>query len=176
MNKADERRVLETITGLCELKDKKFSKAMGEIYLNALAEYSADEILKAVNLCVRTSKWFPQPSEIIQAIEGDPEERAMLAWDTLIQTIKEHGRYGKVIFQDPKIAQMVNILGGWDAVCSWERAVLDYRRAEFVKGYKAASGSAGRKELAGAYSTGEAKMIGEGKGERLQIEGSDILQ
>lgn len=112
MTKADEKRVLEIITGLCELKEKKFSKAVGEIYLNALTQYPADAILIAINQCVRTNKWFPQPSEIIQAIEGDPEERALEAWDTLLSAIKQYGRYGKILFQDAKIGKLIQSFGG----------------------------------------------------------------
>lgn len=177
MNKQDEKRVLEAIAGLCELKDKKFSKAIGEIYLNALAEYPGDEILKAINQCVKTNKWFPQPSEIIQAIEGDPEERALNAWDTLFSAIRNHGRYGKIIFQDSKIGRLVQTFGGWDAVCSWTNNEVDFRRIEFVRSYKGMGNGKGALEISGAYSCGPLVMIGkEDKGDRNILIEYDALE
>lgn len=167
MTKADEKRVLEIITGLCELKGKTFSKAIGEIYLNALANYPADAILIAINQCVRTNKWFPQPSEIIQTIEGDPEERALEAWDALFTAIRQHGRYGKIMFQDSRIGRLVQSFGGWDQVCSWTNQEIDFRRIEFVKSYKGMGNGYAPLEISGAYSFGPLVMIGrENKGDR----------
>jgi len=160
MTKQDEKKVLQSIAGLCEVKDKKFSNALAEIYINALADYPGDEILKAINHCVKTNKWFPQPSEIIQAIEGDPEERALNAWDTLFSAIRQHGRYGKILFQDSKIGRLVQTFGGWDAVCSWTNQEVDFRRIEFVRSYKGMSDSHKPLEISGAYSCGPLVMIG----------------
>ena len=177
MNKGEKQRILQAIAGLCELKDKKFTESLAEIYLNALSEYPADVILIAINQCVRTNKWFPQPSEIIQAIEGDPEECAVNAWDTLFSAIRQHGRYGKILFQDPKIGRLVQTFGGWDAVCSWTNQEVDFRRIEFVRSYKVMGGSHPPLEISGAYSCGPLVMIGkEDRGKRNILIEYDALE
>ena len=177
MTKDNEKRFYQAFVGMCELWEKKFSKALIRIYLNALEGYSADESIDAMTTCAKTLKFFPKPVEIIQAIEGDPEERALNAWDTLLSAIRQHGRYGKILFQDSKIGRLVQTFGGWDAVCSWTNQEVDFRRIEFVRSYKGMGGGRAPLEISGAYSCGPLVMIGkEDRGDRNILIEYDALE
>jgi hypothetical protein len=54
-----------------------------------------------------------------------------------------------VLFEDPKITRVIEIMGGWIEVCAWPTADIKFRRKEFLDAYKALPSSGEPKPLAG---------------------------
>jgi hypothetical protein len=63
-----------------EVFDKDFTLQRVEIYFRALAAWPIERIKDAVESAVRTLKFFPKPAELIELIEGSPDDQAEQAW------------------------------------------------------------------------------------------------
>ena len=68
----------------------------------------------------------------------DTEDRALLAWGEVLATIREHGGYRTVKFDDPLImATIRSICGSWADLCGQDAEQLGWTKKEFVKTYGA---------------------------------------
>ena len=130
----------QIMTSLNELfgdAGKKVSHLKMDLYYNALKDLSIEQLNDAVNiLCVtKTIKTWPLPAEIRQAVEGNPTDRANVAFDKLIGAVRGIGPYRTVIFDDPAIHAFIQSYGGWEEIC--DKTIEDWKfmRNEFVRGY-----------------------------------------
>jgi len=73
----------------------------------------------------------------------DTEDRSLLAWDRVLEAIREHGGYQTVKFDDPAIHAAIRSCGGWVALCeqpteqmvTWtKKAFCDSYRAHIASG------------------------------------------
>lgn len=160
MNKREQGMVLNKLAGMGELFGKDLSPSILSLYLDILDRYSLEDVTRGLNKCSLTLKYFPKPSEIISAIEGNPEELALAAWTSVENAVRSVGRYGKVSFEDGRIYRIVRSMGGWEHVCSWKESDLDYRRQEFMKLYSAMEDTDGANlVLSSPVSSGEVVKI-----------------
>lgn len=108
------------------------------MYDTALERFTEEQFDRAMNMAVKTCKFFPKPAELIEFIRGDSGSSALVAWETLSIAMQRHGPYRSVLFDDGRIARVVKALGGWKEVCSWLTKDIPYRRNEFMKLYTSA--------------------------------------
>jgi hypothetical protein len=132
----DRLSFAKLISGLAVALGRELSEAAIEIYWNALARFSDEQINEAINAAAQTCKFFPKPVELIELVEGNREERATAAWDSLLTAIQRHGNYASVMFEDPKIARCVQMMGGWGKVCQTPVEDTKWACIEFVKLYR----------------------------------------
>lgn len=113
------------------------SPAKTEIYFKALVDYSIDSIARAVDEIIKTRIFatFPKPAEIIQAIEGDGNEKTILAWGKLDRAVRQIGSYQSVQFDDPVIHSVVKFLGGWEKICQVTEDEWKWKQKEFERLY-----------------------------------------
>lgn len=130
------RKIEESLLGLAEIWEKKFTKAQLAIYLKALENVPAERVLVAIDRAVSSCKWFPKPAELIEFAVGNLNEAAVHAWNILKDTIAKCGALESVYFEDPRISEMVEHFGGWVELCrSTEFELNTYRRNDFMKLY-----------------------------------------
>jgi len=93
---------------------EKVSKGTSKSYWDNLKDYD-DKVIKDVTIkCVRELKYFPKISEIIKAIEGNPEDEAELAYLEFKKKLDNEGSYLSVEFTKyPAIGATIEALGGW---------------------------------------------------------------
>ncbi|MFP5211943.1 MAG: DUF6475 domain-containing protein [Acidobacteriota bacterium] len=137
MTQNDEARFLALFTGLCEYFDKKFSDPLLEIYFESLKDMPYEQVDAVISMAIRTLKFFPKICELREMVNGRGEDRALIAWEQLQEAMQRAGRYNSVLFADPKISRVVNLLGGWLEVCNWPTDEMKFRRQEFLKAYAA---------------------------------------
>jgi len=113
------------------------SPAKTEIYFKALDSYCVDSIAQAVHEIIKTRVYatFPKPAEIIQAIEGDRNEKAVLAWEKFDRAVRQIGPYQSVQFDDPVIHSIVKFLGGWEKICDVPGNEWKWKQKEFERLY-----------------------------------------
>ena len=95
---------------------EKINEDTNKAYWDILKEYSDNDIKRATLKCIRGElKFFPKIAEIIEAIEGNIEDEAKLAWLYLLEVIKKEGYYMSPSFPKyPAIAGVVErFFGGW---------------------------------------------------------------
>jgi hypothetical protein len=139
MNSQSPDKLDSCLAGLCELWGKEVTPTFYAMYRSALLSVlTFDEAVHGLNLSfVKKSYGFPKPADIIEWIRGDEDTKAMTAWGSLLEAIETAGPNKTVVFDDPKIAHVVNNLGGWQQVCMWQRKDTNFQRKDFIATYKA---------------------------------------
>lgn len=138
MQTEDSHRFAELMGVLYEVygrRDKPLSDVLIEVYWNACSELTIEQFSEAVNKIMRTKTMqiFPPPAEIMEAIGDSIEDKALLAFDTLINALDY---YRSVVFEDGTIGKVVEAMGGWSVVNDWKTDDRRFHRAEFIKLYK----------------------------------------
>lgn len=112
------------------------SKVLIELYYSVFKKYP-DEIFKAAcTKAIQTLRFFPKVAEIIEIIEGSAEDRAMLAWQSVMDAIACHGYYQSVVFEDTAIFQCIEDMGGWMHLCEQTERELGFLAKDFTRLYK----------------------------------------
>jgi hypothetical protein len=117
--------------GLGETYGEPVSDARMEIYFAALADLDLAAIRQSATAHVRTSKFFPRPAELREAISGSADERADLAWVQLLREVRRVGPYdrwdstkGTTVPPSPRFFDeaaeraALEMFGGWGALCT----------------------------------------------------------
>ena len=129
------------LAALAETYNKTLSKVTVRVYYEALKQYSYDDVNRALNILARQSKFMPTIAEIINVIEGreNPDALAEQAYDKFNKARREIGSYQTVIFDDPIIHRIVELHGGWPAVCAMTKEDEQYTafKRNFIQEYKA---------------------------------------
>lgn len=100
-----------------------------------LGKYDFEAIKNAFMAHIKTARFFPTPAEIIQQIDGTPDERSRAAWWKLLNAAKNYGGYSTVQFDDPKIHFAIQKIGGWQELCATYEDELKWKEKEFYKHY-----------------------------------------
>ena len=140
MNRKNDNTKFASLMGaLAEVFDngKEPSAIKIEIYFKALKEYPIKDIEKAVNILItsRVFPSFPKPAEIIQDITGNDQDRAIEAWAKVDSTVKSHGPYVSVKFDDDVIHSCIELMGGWVNLCNEDIKNWHWKQKEFVQLY-----------------------------------------
>lgn len=142
---------------MSEYFDAKPSDALTEIYFNSFKNWSCEDFRKACQTVMDTRIYngLPKIDEIVQALYGKEEDRAAIAFQTLIETIKNHGYWDSVIFEDGAISRTVETLGGWQKICEWSADEWKFRRKDFDSLYMAnfRRGNTEQIKLVGMYES-----------------------
>jgi len=132
--KHDKPKFIKRLLALGEIWGKELSKVVMDIYWETLENYDIEDVKAAFNHIGKTSRFFPKPADFIEAIDGDAESRASLAWASLVDAIEIHGHGKSVRFDDPAIMSVVAAMGGWIELC--QRPDLKFRQREFSNLYR----------------------------------------
>jgi hypothetical protein len=121
VNQRERAEFATLMLGLGETYGEAVSDARMEIYFAALADFEMSAIRAALNVHVRTSKFFPRPAEIREAIGGSAEDRAEVAWSAVQRLVRRHGwanppRPENWPDEATRHAAM-ELYGGWTALC-----------------------------------------------------------
>ncbi len=132
----ESQRVESRWLALCELHGQKLSPGIIAIYMDTLQTMPEDVAVQVLEHQIRYAKWFPKPVDLVEAAEGSREERALTAWQVLIDAVKKIGPYQSVYFEDHVLGRIVEHFNGWIEVCNWTHSELPFRRKEFLDAYR----------------------------------------
>lgn len=118
MNQHDQETFAALMLGLGETYGENVSEARLEIYFQALRDMPLDAIRKAANLHVQSSKFFPRPAELREAINGNSDDAAELAWAWLVKEVRRVGWVGRPTWPDEATKRAaMQLYGSWSGVC-----------------------------------------------------------
>lgn len=176
MTPADRAAFAEFMLGLGEAYGEPVSDARLEIYFAALSDVPIEAIRSAANIHVRTSKFFPRVAELREAIVGNADDRADLAWGALLQLVRRYGYPGvdgkgtPPAFPDETMRRAAyELYGSWTLLC--ER--LPSEGPEFIgiaKQFKAAYAAHARRRDALELPPSKDESIGRLKWLRTELE------
>ncbi len=119
MTEQDRGSFAELILAIGETYGEPVSDARLEIFFRALSDLSLENIRAAANIHIRTSKFFPRPSEIREGIEGNLDDRAELAWAHVLREVRRVGYNGSPSWPDAATKRAaMELYGGWIRLCS----------------------------------------------------------
>lgn len=171
-----KEKLVKFLTACAELWEKEVSDGMISLYWAVLKDYGDDELSKAFVEVLRTSKIFPKPADVVSCIERGRKENAYLAYERVLQTIKEEGAYSSVCFWDRKINGAVKVLGGWVDVCNADTRFL---MKSFIDAYSESGIEEdylpGIIEMSGGEKV-PVVFVGQRKSKRLKVDSEKIPQ
>lgn len=168
MNNAmnEKMRKAAAIAFLSANYDSTMPDGLLDIWLELLAEYSADAVEAGIKNVIQTYEYKTRPPFAVlrKSIDKtcgirriDPDEaikiEAEAEWDGLLDGIADYGRYNQPELH-PTTAYILRGMGGWEAACSWETNRLEWRHKEFVEKWIMAYGREEAMAL-GAYGVQE---------------------
>jgi hypothetical protein len=139
-------RDLEAFAGLMALLAEVFDKDLNaqrvEIYFRALATWPIEQIAAAVDEAVRRLKFFPKPAELIELLEGSPDDQAEHAWGQFWLALTRGGTYRSLYCEDDVLAEVIRRqFGTWADAWNIPRPEYDppghqIHRKNFVSMYR----------------------------------------
>ena len=164
MNPSDKQAFAELLTGFAEIHDKQLTQVGLRIWWNALEAYSVEQVRAAFNAYNRDTErgqFMPKPTEIVRQIEGTPSDAARADWQKVDYAIRRIGTGKSWVFDDPKIHEALDAMGGSAAFSQITENELVFRRSEFEKRYKAAKGENYSPKIAGWLEGALTALIGD---------------
>jgi hypothetical protein len=109
-------------------------RALVTAMFEELAAYDLEAVRAAVAGHVRAEKFFPTLADIAARIDGSSEDRAALAWTTVVHAVERIGRVHSVRFSSPAIHYAIEHMGGWQSLCSTLTGVeIKWRGKDFAR-------------------------------------------
>jgi len=140
------RELMAHAANLTAMPNGKNIENVAASYFAELERYPLEAVAGAVRGYCRANRFFPALADIVTAIEGPEEDRAALAWASVLRAMSRWGYYDSVRFPDPAIHYAIAQMGGWMHLCATLRNDTEpFRRKDFA-GYYAT----GRRLGAGA--------------------------
>jgi len=133
-----KRIILEFLGTMSEVVGKELSENLIKLYISVLEKYSEDELKKAFTTIILSWKFhfMPNPAEIIECIEGNPDDQVGYAWAQLREACGHIGAYESVMFEDLGIQAVVEAWGGWPAVCRLPEDEWKFKYKQFRDIYR----------------------------------------
>ena len=130
---------LPTFAMLCEVYNREATKMLAEGYYMVLKDLDIQTLNTAVSTVMsgRIYSTLPLPADLLEAVIGNPEDKAILALKELEDAISSTGAYKSIAFNDKLIATCVESLGGWVTICQMELKDWEWKKKEFISLYKA---------------------------------------
>ena len=138
MREEDKKKFAVILGSIAESAGKNISKNRMKTYFEALKGFSIEQIEEAGYKLLLETDFFPTIRMFRDAIIGDIETNAEIAYNKLIKARREEGSYKTVIFDDPIIHRIIDVLGGWIRVCemNYEDEKFTAFKKNFLEMYK----------------------------------------
>ncbi len=114
----DDIMFKEYMAALSELYDRPLSKLLTDLYWKILEPYTDEQCAVAFKEVILSSRFFPKPVDLVDAITGGKKSQAALAWIEVHKAIGRVGNYSSVQFADPIIHSAIVAMGGWPQICN----------------------------------------------------------
>jgi hypothetical protein len=115
--KTDFNRFANALGSLAEVMGKEMTAIMSAAYFQVLKRWPIEQVERAIEMAMASCKFFPKPVEIIDLITGGKdavESSAMVQAARALESLKRHGSYQSVVFDDPITQAVIQYgFGGW---------------------------------------------------------------
>lgn len=139
MTPEEKVRLIDIIAAIAELLNRQMSRVAVEVYVRAVEDLEFKAVSQAFSTCIRTSRFFPTPADIREAVLGPPEkveDVAMVECAKVLGAIKRTGPYKSIVFDDPvTMAVLSQHFGGWERACDVTEAEEKFWTKDFVRAY-----------------------------------------
>ena len=127
---------------LTEMFNKNPSKGFTLMYFETVKHLDAVDWQNSIKVTLQTRKFtnMPLPAEILEHVQGSPEDAALIAIQKLEGAMRSVSPYDSVLFDDPALHALIEgTEGGWPGLCWMPLDDWKFEKQRFVKLYKALS-------------------------------------
>jgi len=117
MKTCDKTQFVEYLDAFCIAYDKKISESLVNIYFFGLINLSIEQVRKAMDILIKTKKYFPRVAEFYEVFETPKDEIekhieivAVEQWEQLTSDF-DNGKHLKI--EDLVAAKALELVGGW---------------------------------------------------------------
>lgn len=133
----NETKFNELMAAMAEVFDKEITESLLSVYWQVLEPYQDIESISALNKCLLSCKFFPKPADLLEQLQGNNEDLALIAWGKVDYAIRHIGGNSSVVFDDPVIHLALEAMGGWHDTNEWQERDMTWKRKEFLATYHA---------------------------------------
>ena len=134
-----KQEFFQPFTLLCEMYNREASQLLAQGYYLVLQDLSKQEFEEAIKQILSSRKYstLPLPADLLEAVHGNPDDKAILALKQVEDAMSEQGSYKSVCFEDKISMTCIENLGGWVTICQMELKDWEWKKKEFITLYKA---------------------------------------
>lgn len=141
MKPNEKKAFFASLAVIAETVNRKISPVVMKAYWACLEPYPFSEVQRALeevlkNPNVKKQLYFLSPKDVIEIIEGDTNEKSLMAWTEVRKAIREIGQYDSIIFSDELIHAVISDMGGWIALCQCTEKELAFAQRDFERRYQ----------------------------------------
>lgn len=151
-----------------------------KMFFLLLQKFSLGQVKTALQEHMASSPYMPKPCDVSRRIEGQPEDRAAVAWALVLRAVSRFGHDTSVRFPSPAFHYAVGQMGGWAKLCMrLTDAELPFRAKDFARffeiGERCATwdGANGTVKVP-AYLAGTCELSNRANGHRLPARVYDV--
>ncbi len=151
-----------------------------KMFFLLLQKFSLEQVKSALQEHMASSPYMPKPCDVSRRIEGQPEDRAAVAWALVLRAVSRFGHDTSVRFPFPAFHYAVGQMGGWAKLCMrLAEAELPFRAKDFARffeiGERCATwdGANGTVKVP-AYLAGTCELSNRANGHRLPARVYDV--
>ena len=162
----NKREFINVMNQAALIYDKDLINPVIEAYWLLLREYNFDEFKNAMNRVCRKAKFWPRPSEIIDAIEKNKENpiklesRAEMQWRLVIDAVRKNGLNRPIHFDDPITRHIVSRGFSWQYLCDINIKNENWEQKRFCRSYELLSEQWERDPQIEQMPDGVKKLVG----------------
>lgn len=191
MTADDKRQLYALLKNVHSFYKADLSTFAAQVWWSALQNYSIEQIQSAFTAHAvdpKEGRFMPKPADIVRVLQGTHEERALVAWGSVMQAMERHGSWSSVAFDDPVIHAVITDLGGWTTLCQTKYEELPFVQKRFCDAFRAYAvkgvqsypplllGNADRENLRMGYPTTSPVLIGDASKAKLVIENGSAVK
>ncbi len=149
MSKEDAASALAVLTAAY---NRELPKPTARLYIQALSDLPSEPLAKAVNVLIKSSRWFPTIADVRETtMEFDKSVSLPDSWDDawaeVMSVVRAEGRHRTSEWSNPGIAEALKLLGGYVRVC--EATSIGSIESRFKRAYEKTNYGRTRKALLG---------------------------
>ena len=135
MNNSDKIKFLETMNGLADIFNASLTEIGLKMRFDALKQYSIKQVTEAATIIVKTRKYttMPGPADFIEAIEGNPDEKADIQKSIVMEAYNRYNPDHK--FKDQTTQGVIDKIG-WRKIGQVNFKEIPFLLKDFREMYK----------------------------------------
>ncbi len=150
----DRQVFAKYMTLLAEVHGKEISKSLMDVYWISLQQYGDTECESAFNRLITTTRFFPKPVDVIEAIQANNpaaqitmNDRATEQIAVVMKQVRELGYYRTPCFDDPVTKRLMTGRWSWRSICSMTTEEHKWWAKEFIEAYQASERVNGNSDM-----------------------------
>ena len=136
MNKGE---FAELISSVMAYYKQDCSPFVVDIWWSACQVYDFKQVQKALTQHAtdpERGQFAPKVADIVRILSGTPTDRAQDAWAKVYAAIGRAGPWQDVVFDDPTIHAVIEVMGGWVKIANVEMDEISYTQHRFMQTYQ----------------------------------------